>query len=134
MEYKREFSDLYQDSVSCASKSFFFRTWKRHCPKIKNRKLGRFTKCTVCVELREEMESAIKEGRPTKLIKELHRGHVRFVQRERLEYKKKRDKAKLQPDKYLSVIIDMADQSGFCLLYTSPSPRDQRGSRMPSSA
>ena len=25
-------------------------------------------------------------------------------------------------------------QRGFCLLYTSPSPRDQRGSRMPSSA
>ena len=24
--------------------------------------------------------------------------------------------------------------AGFCLLYTSPSPRDQRGSRMPSSA
>ena len=23
---------------------------------------------------------------------------------------------------------------GYCLLYTSPSPRDQRGSRMPSSA
>ena len=27
---------------------------------------------------------------------------------------------------------DIADQA--CLLYTSPSPRDQRGSRMPSSA
>ena len=26
------------------------------------------------------------------------------------------------------------DQYGSCLLYTSPSPRDQRGSRMPSSA
>ena len=25
-------------------------------------------------------------------------------------------------------------ESEFCLLYTSPSPRDQRGSRMPSSA
>ena len=25
-------------------------------------------------------------------------------------------------------------QPGTCLLYTSPSPRDQRGSRMPSSA
>ena len=25
-------------------------------------------------------------------------------------------------------------QGGICLLYTSPSPRDQRGSRMPSSA
>ena len=28
----------------------------------------------------------------------------------------------------------VTDQSNFCLLYTSPSPRDQRGSRMPSSA
>ena len=26
------------------------------------------------------------------------------------------------------------DESNTCLLYTSPSPRDQRGSRMPSSA
>ena len=30
--------------------------------------------------------------------------------------------------------IAMADKYGICLLYTSPSPRDQRGSRMPSSA
>ena len=28
----------------------------------------------------------------------------------------------------------MKGQSMICLLYTSPSPRDQRGSRMPSSA
>ena len=28
--------------------------------------------------------------------------------------------------------VDLQDES--CLLYTSPSPRDQRGSRMPSSA
>ena len=36
------------------------------------------------------------------------------------------------------VMADVADKSGIqfrlCLLYTSPSPRDQRGSRMPSSA
>ena len=30
--------------------------------------------------------------------------------------------------------IDYSGQGGICLLYTSPSPRDQRGSRMPSSA
>ena len=30
--------------------------------------------------------------------------------------------------------LSHASQSGICLLYTSPSPRDQRGSRMPSSA
>ena len=32
----------------------------------------------------------------------------------------------------LNLIIDGVNNS--CLLYTSPSPRDQRGSRMPSSA
>ena len=30
--------------------------------------------------------------------------------------------------------IDLIGAGGICLLYTSPSPRDQRGSRMPSSA
>ena len=30
--------------------------------------------------------------------------------------------------------IEFFDGSSICLLYTSPSPRDQRGSRMPSSA
>ena len=29
---------------------------------------------------------------------------------------------------------EMIEVDRFCLLYTSPSPRDQRGSRMPSSA
>ena len=30
--------------------------------------------------------------------------------------------------------VTRAEKTGICLLYTSPSPRDQRGSRMPSSA
>ena len=33
-----------------------------------------------------------------------------------------------------AVLADVAAQGTPCLLYTSPSPRDQRGSRMPSSA
>ena len=34
----------------------------------------------------------------------------------------------------LAAGIDYAEGDYICLLYTSPSPRDQRGSRMPSSA
>ena len=39
-------------------------------------------------------------------------------------------------ENFLSTIIsvEFADMYSVCLLYTSPSPRDQRGSRMPSSA
>ena len=35
---------------------------------------------------------------------------------------------------YASKLSGKKDQTSTCLLYTSPSPRDQRGSRMPSSA
>ena len=34
----------------------------------------------------------------------------------------------------VSLLTAMRDQSKSCLLYTSPSPRDKRQSRMPSSA
>ena len=38
-------------------------------------------------------------------------------------------------EKYKSQIsIQYLEKDNTCLLYTSPSPRDQRGSRMPSSA
>ena len=45
--------------------------------------------------------------------------------------------AKLKPrDDMEDSMLDFAEnvQDNSCLLYTSPSPRDQRGSRMPSSA
>ena len=34
----------------------------------------------------------------------------------------------------IELIVDLDEPNLLCLLYTSPSPRDQRGSRMPSSA
>ena len=37
-------------------------------------------------------------------------------------------------DDYNRRVEKMKEVSTVCLLYTSPSPRDQRGSRMPSSA
>ena len=42
------------------------------------------------------------------------------------------DYARKMPDE--SVAANLAPTMSACLLYTSPSPRDQRGSRMPSSA
>ena len=39
-----------------------------------------------------------------------------------------------ETSKKLSVFVGLIITNCICLLYTSPSPRDQRGSRMPSSA
>ena len=38
------------------------------------------------------------------------------------------------PENLASLLEDKVEMTRACLLYTSPSPRDQRGSRMPSSA
>ena len=40
----------------------------------------------------------------------------------------------IEPDRFKNNVLALADLAKYCLLYTSPSPRDQRGSRMPSSA
>ena len=43
-------------------------------------------------------------------------------------------KAKMRPIKDILAKIKVPDSNKACLLYTSPSPRDKRQSRMPSSA
>ena len=40
----------------------------------------------------------------------------------------------LDPIVAMAYVAGRSEHLKFCLLYTSPSPRDQRGSRMPSSA
>ena len=42
--------------------------------------------------------------------------------------------ANIAPDADITTMVGPGGDPHTCLLYTSPSPRDQRGSRMPSSA
>ena len=55
-----------------------------------------------------------------------------------MSFKKREDafENKYARDEELRFKVDIRRDKlvGICLLYTSPSPRDQRGSRMPSSA
>ena len=44
-----------------------------------------------------------------------------------------RDQLELDSMDFLDIVMELRKRYR-CLLYTSPSPRDQRGSRMPSSA
>ena len=45
-----------------------------------------------------------------------------------------RDRRSKQTGKFATEYLNKKQKFKICLLYTSPSPRDQRGSRMPSSA
>ena len=66
-------------------------------------------------------EAILRESLPYKIY-----GGLRFYERAEIK----------NAMSYLRLVYGREDDAAFerCLLYTSPSPRDQRGSRMPSSA
>ena len=75
---------------------------------------------------------------PTRAPKGLDKNDVKD-KREELTYEIGQLAMKMHAEKKKSLLVvfqgmDSSGKDGVCLLYTSPSPRDQRGSRMPSSA
>lgn len=74
----------------------------------------KFAKCSIF----EDFCQAIKEER---------RSHINFIACERLDKKKKRDKAKQDPGRFLSLIIDGADQSDFGLPHIPVKTKSQTG-------
>lgn len=123
--FVKEHAILYR--VSPPSPSYFVYVWKTFCPMIKVRKIRRFSKCTRCEELRAALETAMKSNASTSAIKASKMAHVEMVRRERLEYKKKRDRAILNPEQYCSVIVDGADQSAFGLPHFITKTKSERG-------
>ena len=63
------------------------------------------------------------------LARQCHKGQVHMIDKDFVAVELANDNAKRN-----GITNAKAYLSDACLLYTSPSPRDQRGSRMPSSA
>lgn len=63
------------------------------------------------------MEEAICNQKRLKVLRERKKADNDMVTRKRLEYRTKRDKAILNLEKVVSIIIDKADQSTFGLPY-----------------
>ena len=82
----------------------------------------------------EELLIQAKQGDKSAVnqLMERHRGALSHLVRMRLDQKilQRVDASDVVQD----VLIEANRRLQTCLLYTSPSPRDQRGSRMPSSA
>ena len=96
---------------------------------VKVRKLGRFAKCSLCEQLREGIAEAAnnRDFKRKEILKRQKKEHNESIARERREYKKKKDKARLQPTEYLSMIVDGADQSAFGLPHFVIKTKDDRG-------
>jgi len=78
-------------------------------------KQSRFTKCSTCERLRYAMADAVRKGIPTYSLKTEHASYLDFITMERREYLLKAELAMIRPSKYLSFVVDGADQSASAL-------------------
>lgn len=76
------------------------------------RRYMRFAKCNECVEYRRLRNGTRDEKELADLAKR-ERAHKQHVREERGSYWRRRDRGRRLPEKYMSVIIDGADQSAF---------------------
>ena len=127
--FVRDFSKLYP-TLQPPSLSYFYVIWQEYRFNVKVRKRSRFTKCTKCEQLRSAMEAALIKNQPTDDIRSEQMNHLEFVACERREYMKKVELAILRPAKYLSAIIDGADQHDFSLPHFVTKIKEARGNGM----
>jgi hypothetical protein len=88
----------------------------QRCPNIRLRKHLRFAKCDFCVEKRDARAKTLDPKVHEAIRLELNE-HYQLIKQERQAYYDKRTKAKMFPEKYLSMIMDGADQSIYQLPY-----------------
>lgn len=126
IHFLNEHNTLYPNNQPPSS-AYFMRVWRRCVDHIKVRRNHGFTMCDECDELRRALHLAITQSQPTDMIMEKKSNHLAFVNRERMAYALNRDRARLEPSKYLSCIIDGADQSAFGLPHFITPVKSARG-------
>ena len=106
---------------------YFYHVWKKTCPNIKVRKVARFSKCVTCEQIRNAQQMGLMKGEDISKFKQLKSEHLLHIGRERVQYKMKRERAILHPNKFLSIIIDGADQTAFGLPHFVVNTKESRG-------
>ena len=107
-EYQIETQHL--PDIEPCSYSYFVRIWEQHCPNIELAlEGGGFKQCKVCAKFEAEL---LKHHTPAlrQQILEARNAHFELQASQRQKYYKHRRKACLEPNKYLSIIIDGMDQ------------------------
>ncbi|XP_066267510.1 uncharacterized protein [Branchiostoma lanceolatum] len=88
----------------------FLNMWNTFYPHVSIKTCSLFTKCTICVRLSRKLAST-RDPLKRKEIKTIRERHDKRQMIERAAYYQRRESAKKDPEKYLSLIIDGMDQA-----------------------
>ena len=99
----------HKNSYSC-SEGYFERVWKKRCPLIKlARDKGTHSICDDCLNYTIALKNRLISEADRNEIKARKRKHLAKQRRQRAKYAKHKEKARQNPDKYLSIIFDGFD-------------------------
>lgn len=80
--------------------------------------------------IRAVIQKAISNGLPTDALQEEKDSHIQFLVRTRRKYLRKTEDSLIEPSKFLSLIIDKADQSRFANPRLFTATKQQKGHGM----
>lgn len=98
--------------LASVSRSNFMRIWKTFCSDLKVARSTGLLHCSVCTEMLELLRGT-RSTNQRLLIKSRYQAHLNMVKEERSLYENKKERAALEPNKFLSLTIDGADQKNF---------------------
>ena len=131
----KEFSVYWEETVAGfegpkPSKNYFFRAWKLHSSIVKVHKNHGFTVCSRCEMLFREERNNLRNEDALREIHSLRAQHKVFVMRERESYQMRQSLAEEDPNKYMSIIIDGADQKNYGLPHFYLSTKSDVGHKL----
>lgn len=125
--YQMYLRDTNQDEEQ-ASFSYFCEVWLKNFPDLVVQKYSNFTKCDVCVEYLLKKQRRLSAAL-LKTVEADQAKHVAHVMAQRKVYWKNCAKGKNNPDDYLSIILDGADQSKYRLPHFIHKSKQDSGSK-----
>ena len=131
-QYQHEEKESGEDASKIAAYDCFVREFRRRNDRRKKggeqaegmesvrtrlRKWLPFSKCDECFTFRRDIDRE-KDEKAKAALKKQYRAHIAMVIRERRSYYRRRKQGRLERDKYVSMIIDGADQAKFAMPYS----------------
>ena len=126
---KRHFRRRYLNDEP-PSLNFFYSVWKSHCKNVRTRRNHGFARCEVCIFLKNEIADNHKRKRVVRRARKMLQEHLNMVKEERRQYSHRKEQARKQPTKYMSIVVDGADQKAFGLPHVLENSKSDRGHKL----
>ncbi|VDI55323.1 Hypothetical predicted protein [Mytilus galloprovincialis] len=120
--YSTMVSELEGPTSQCISLSHFLLVWRTELRHIAIPRRSRFSECNTCVLLKNEIEST-RNKEVRKQLMQQRDTHLKQQKSEREKYYKHAMKARRNPDKYLSIIMDAMDQAKTMIPHFTATPK-----------